>query len=311
MSKESLRGEYGKTLLRLGRDNKNIIVLDSDLAKSTKTITFGKEIKDRFIDMGLSEQDMISTAAGISLTGKTVFASTFCVFLVGRVFDQIRQSICYNKANVKLVGTHSGLGVGEDGATHQALEDIALLRSLPNMRIISPADATETAQAIEFVAQEYGPFFVRLTRSNLEKIYDDNYKFTFNKASILKEGDDIAIFAIGAMVEKALQAAKLLEERSIHAAVINLSTITPLDEDTVLKFAKKTRGIITMEDHSVYGGIGSAIAECLSQNYPKKMKIIGMKGEFGRSGSPEELYTHYGLTPERLVKEAEDILKEK
>lgn len=308
MAKESLRGEYGKTLLRIGRENKDIVVLDADLAKSTKTLTFGKEISDRFIDMGLSEQDMISTAAGISLTGKTVFASSFCVFLTGRVYDQVRQSICYNNANVKLVGTHAGLGVGEDGATHQMLEDLALLRPLPNMRIIVPADAVETAQAVEYAANTYGPFFIRLIRGSLETIYDGNYHFEFGKAPVIKQGKDIAVFAVGAMVEKAIEAARLLEQDSIDAAVINVSTLKPLDKETVLDVAKKTKAVITIEDHSVFGGLGSAIAECLSQNHPTKMKIIGVDNQFGRSGGVEELYSLYNLTAERVVSEAKELL---
>lgn len=308
MAKESLRGEYGKTLLRLGRENKDIVVLDADLAKSTKTLTFGKEVSDRFIDMGLSEQDMISTAAGLSLTGKTVFASSFCVFLTGRVYDQLRQSVCYNNANVKLVGTHAGLGVGEDGATHQMLEDLALLRPLPNMRVIVPADAVETAQAVEYAANTYGPFFIRLIRGSLETVYDGNYHFEFGKASVIKPGKDVAVFAVGAMVEKAMEAATLLEQESIDAAVINVSTLKPLDEDTVLDAAKKTKAVITIEDHSVFGGLGSAIAECLSQNHPTKMKIIGVDNQFGRSGGVEDLYSLYKLTAQRVVSEAKKLL---
>ena len=311
MPRESLRHAYGKTLLELGEKDKNVIVMDADLAKSTQTIIFGKEISERFIDVGLSEQDMVSTAAGISLTGKTVFASSFCVFLVGRVYDQIRQSVCYNNANVKLIGTHSGLGVGEDGSTHQALEDIALLRPLPNMRIIVPADARETAQAIRYVAGHYGPFFVRLTRGNLENIYDSSYTFTFGKASVLRKGKDVAIFAIGAMVEKALEAAILMKKESISAAVINCSTLKPLDTATILDFARKTRGIITIEDHSIFGGLGSAVAEVISQNHPVRMKIIGIEDRFGRSGNPEALYAYYGLTAGRIISEAKIILAKK
>lgn len=308
MAKESLRGEYGKTLLRIGRENKDIVVLDADLAKSTKTITFGKEITERFIDMGLSEQDMISTAAGIALTGKTVFASSFCVFLIGRVYDQVRQSVCYNNANVKLVGTHAGLGVGEDGATHQMLEDIALARALPNMRIIVPADGVETARAIEYVAANYGPFFVRLVRGNLEKIYNSDYKFELGRASVIKPGKDAAVFAVGAMVEKALEGAKLLAREAIDAAVINMSTIKPLDKDTLLDFAKKTKAVVTIEDHSIYGGLGSAAAEFLSQNHPTRMKIIGVEDKFGRSGSIEELYLYYGLTAQRVADEVRKLI---
>ncbi len=309
MAKESIRDAYGQTLLELGRKNKNIVVMDADLAKSTQTIVFGKEFSERFIDIGLSEQDMVSTAAGISLTGKTVFASSFCVFLAGRVYDQVRQSVCYNNVDVKLIGTHYGLGVGEDGSTHQALEDIALMRTLPNMRIITPADATETSRVIEYVAGHFGPFFVRLTRGKLDKIYDQHYQFKFGEASILRPGKDIALFAIGAMVEKTMEAALLLEKESIDAAVINMSTIKPLDKKTTLEFAQSTRGIISIEDHSVFGGLGSSIAEFLSQVYPTKMKIIGVENQFGRSGTAERLYEYYGLTPDRIVFEAKKILQ--
>jgi transketolase len=309
MPKVSLRKTYGQTLLDLGRKDKDIVVMDADLAKSTQTIVFGKEIAERFIDVGLSEQDMISMAAGLSLTGKTVFASSFCVFLVGRVYDQVRQSVCYNNANVKLIGTHSGLGVGEDGSTHQSLEDIALMRPLPNINIIVPADAIETARVIEYVSHHHGPYFVRLTRSNLDQIYDENYSFELGKASILRKGQDISVFAIGAMVEKALEAAELLEKESISTAVINMSTLKPLDKQTILDMARTTRAVISIEDHSVYGGLGSAIAECLSQNHPTKMKIMGIDNKFGRSGSPDELYTHYGLSAKNIVTEAKNILK--
>ena len=311
MAKESLRNTYGKTLLMLGQKNKDLVVLDADLAKSTKTITFAKETPQRFIDMGLAEQDMISTAAGLALTGKTVFASTFCVFLVGRVYDQVRQSICYNNANVKLVGTHSGLGVGEDGATHQTLEDIALTRPLPNMRIIVPADAVETARVIEWAADDYGPAFIRLTRNDLEIIYDTEYQFQLGKSSVLKEGKDVAIFAIGAMVEKALAASQILAGEGIEAAVINSSSIKPLDVDTTLNQAGKTGAVITVEDHSVFGGLGGAIAECLAQHLPTPMKIIGVDNQFGRSGKPEDLYRHYGLSIERIVDESRKIQQKK
>lgn len=309
MPRVSLRKTYGQVLLELGKKDSNIVVMDADLAKSTQTILFGKEVAERFIDVGLSEQDMISMAAGISLTGKTVFASSFCVFLVGRVYDQVRQSICYNNANVKLIGTHSGLGVGEDGSTHQALEDIALMRPLPSMRIIVPADAIETARTIEYVSSHPGPFFVRLTRSNLEQIHDENYSFELGKASILKRGTDISLFAIGAMVEKALEASLLLEKESVSTAVVNMSSLKPLDKETILEMARTTRGIISIEDHSVYGGLGSAIAEYLSQIHPTKMKIMGIDNKFGRSGTPEELYTLYGLSADNIVNEARNILK--
>jgi transketolase len=296
MAVESLRGAYGKTLLKLGRENPDLVVMDADLAKSTQTQVFAKEFAKRFIDMGLSEQDMISTAAGIALTGKTVFASSFCAFLVGRAYDQIRQSICYNRANVKLVGTHAGLGVGEDGATHQALEDVALTRALPEITIIVPADAVETAQAVEFAAATPGPFFIRLTRNNLTTLFDSGHRFVLGKAPLLREGSDITLVAMGAMVEKALQAAELLAAQGVSAAVIDFSCLKPIDEEILLRHAKKTGHILTVEDHSVHGGLGGACAEFLSQHCPVKMKIMGMDNQFGRSGTPEDLYVHFKLT---------------
>ncbi len=308
MVKGSLRGEYGKTLVELGGINKNIVVLDADLAKSTKTLAFGQAFSERYFDMGLSEQDMISTAAGIALTGKTVFASSFAVFLTGRVFDQVRQSVCYNNANVKLVATHSGLGVGEDGATHQALEDIALMRSLPNMRVIVPADSIETKKVIEYVSEEHGPFYVRLIRSDLPIVSNEKKSFEPGISEIIVDGDDLVIFAIGSMVNKAITAASILKKMSVNAAVVNLSSIKPMDENVVIKMAGRTKHVITIEDHSVYGGMGSAVAELLSQKSPTKMKILGVENSFGRSGKPEELYELYNLTPERIVKEAEIIL---
>ncbi len=308
MAKESLRGQYGKSLIELGSKDHNIVVLDADLAKSTKTLGFGKEFINRFFDMGLSEQDMISTAAGIALTGKTVFASSFSVFLTGRVFDQVRQSVCYNNANVKLVATHSGLGVGEDGATHQSLEDIALMRSLPNMRVIVPADSIETKKVIEYVSRESGPFYVRLIRGELPVVHNKDHVYEPGKADILTDGDDLVIFAIGSMVNKALDASAKLKHLSLGASVVNLSSIKPMDEDTVVSLARKTRHVITIEDHSVYGGMGSSVAEVLSQKFPVKMKIIGVENSFGRSGKPEELYDFFQLTPERIVKEAKIIL---
>lgn len=306
---ESLRNSYGETLIKLGEKNHNIVVLDADLAKSTKTIKFGQKFPERFFDFGLSEQDMISSAAGLALTDKVVFASSFCVFLVGRAFDQVRQSIAYNNANVKLVGTHSGLGVGPDGATHQSLEDIALIRTIPNFKIICPADAIETSQAIEHAAQNYGPYFIRLTRSDLPAVHPYDYQFQLGKADILQEGNDITICATGSMVEKALDAAIELKSKFIDAAVINMSSIKPFDQKTILQYAKRTKAFLTVEDHSVYGGMGSTIAEFLSQECPTKMKIMGIKDQFGRSGDPEELYNHFHLDTGSIIKNAQQLLK--
>jgi len=308
MAVESLRGAYGKTLLKLGRENPDLVVLDADLAKSTQTQFFAKEFAGRFIDMGLSEQDMISTAAGIALTGKTVFASSFCVFLVGRVFDQIRQSVCYNRANVKLVGTHAGLGVGEDGATHQSLEDIALARVLPEIRVIVPADAVETALAVEYAAATPGPFFIRLTRNNLQTFFDSGHQFVMGRAPLLRDGSDLTLVAMGAMVEKAMQAAEILAAVGISAAVINFSSLKPMDEEILLRFAGKTGRILTIEDHSVHGGLGSACAEFLSQQHPVRMKIMGMDNQFGRSGKPDDLYAHFKLTAADIAAAGKEML---
>lgn len=310
MSKSSLRGQYGKTILDLGRTNENIVVMDADLAKSTKTLTFAKEIAHRFFDMGLSEQDMVSTAAGLSLTGKTVFASSFCVFLMGRAFDQVRQSVCYNMADVKLVGTHSGLGVGEDGATHQTLEDVALARSLPNLRVIVPADALETDLAIRCAAETPGPFFVRLTRQDLPDLHGKDYRFTLGKGSVIRDGEAVSLIAMGSMVHVALAAAEVLErEHKIPAAVLNMSSIKPLDEELLKRYALKSSGFVTVEDHSVYGGLGGAVAEWSVQNHPLPVKMIGMKEQFGRSGTPEELYEHFGLNTRNIVSQALSLMK--
>jgi transketolase len=296
MAAESLRNAYGQTLLKLGRENPDLVVLDADLAKSTQTMVFAKEFAGRFIDMGLAEQDMISTAAGIALTGKTVFASSFCAFLIGRVFDQVRQSVCYNRANVKLVGTHAGLGVGEDGATHQALEDVALARTLPGMTVIVPADAVETARAVEYAAATPGPFFIRLVRGNLATLFGPEHRFVLGQAPVVRDGSDITLVAMGAMVEKALQAAEILAREKVAAAVIDFSSLQPLDGETLLRYARKTGRVLTVEDHSVRGGLGGACAEFLAQHHPVPMTLMGMDGQFGRSGKPDDLYAFFKLT---------------
>ena len=308
MAVESLRGAYGQTLLKLGRENPELVVLDADLAKSTQTQVFAKEFPGRFIDMGLSEQDMISTAAGIALTGKTVFASSFCAFLIGRAFDQVRQSICYNRANVKLVGTHSGLGVGEDGATHQSLEDVALARALPCLTVIVPADAVETARAVEFAAATPGPFFIRLTRNNLTTFLGPEHRFVLGRAPLLRDGSDITLAAMGAMVEKAMHAAELLAADNVSAAVIDFSSLKPLDEETLLRCARKTGHVVTVEDHSVRGGLGGACAEFLAQHCPVPMTIMGMDNQFGQSGKPEDLYVHFKLAAVDIAAAAKRLL---
>jgi transketolase len=308
MALESLRGAYGQALLRLGRGNPDLVVLDADLAKSTQTQVFAREFAGRFIDMGLAEQDMVSTAAGIALTGKTVFASSFCAFLMGRVFDQVRQSICYNRANVKLVGTHSGLGVGEDGATHQALEDVALARTLPGLTVIVPADAMETARAVELAAATPGPFFIRLTRNNLPPLFGPDHRFVLGRAPLLRDGADITLVAMGAMVEKALQAAELLAADRIGAAVVDFSSLQPLDGDTLLRCARRSGRILTVEDHSVRGGLGGACAEFLAQHHPVPMTIMGVDDQFGRSGKPEDLYALFKLAAGDIAAAARKLI---
>jgi len=304
-----LRKAYGETLLKLGESNPQIVVLDADLAKSTQTIKFASKFQERFIDIGLSEQDMVSIAGGIALTGKTVFASSFCVFLAGRAFDQVRQSVCYNNANVKLVGTHSGLGVGEDGATHQTLEDIALMRTLPRMKIVVPADARETELAVLAAAEEAGPFYIRLVRSPLPVIYNSEYRFQIGRGSLLRAGKDITVIACGAMVSKALQAVEILLKKGIDPTLINLSTIKPLDSELILDCAATTNAIITIEDHSVFGGLGGAVSEMLAQRRPTRMAILGVNDQFGRSGKSEELYRYFGLDAESIAAKAVKLLE--
>ncbi len=308
LGKKATRDTYGETLLELGQRRSDIVVLDADLSGSTKTGKFAKAFPDRFFNLGVSEQDMIGTAAGLALAGKVPFASTFAVFGTGRAWDQIRLVMCYSNTNVKLVTTHGGITVGEDGASHQALEDIALMRVLPNMKVIVPADALETSSVINAVADYKGPVYVRLGRSKVPYVMPDNYEFILGKAHVFRMGKDINIIAAGIMVDIALSAAEVLEGQGIDAGVINMSTIKPLDEDTLLEAAKNSKVIITAEEHSVLGGLGGAVSEFLSENYPVPVKRIGVMDSFGCSGAPEELLNLYGLTPENIVNSAREVL---
>jgi transketolase len=298
---KATREAYGETLLELGRKRPDIVVLDADLSCSTKTAKFAKEFPERFFNMGIAEQDMIGTAAGLALTGKVPFASTFAVFETGRAWDQIRLAICYSNTNVKLVATHGGITVGEDGASHQALEDIALMRALPNMTVIVPADATETASVIKVIADYTGPVYVRLGRAKVPYVMPDDYQFKLGKAFVFNIGKDVNIVAAGIMVDISLKAAKILKEQGIDTGVINMSSIKPLDEEILLSSAKSSKLIITAEEHSVIGGLGSAVCEFLSENYPVPVKRIGIQDSFGCSGSPEELLKYYGITAENIV----------
>jgi transketolase len=300
------REAYGQALVELIK-NEKVVVLDADLAKATKTIDFKKACPERFFDMGISEQDMIGTAAGLAASGKIPFASTFAIFAAGRAFEQIRNSVAYPKLNVKIAATHAGVTVGEDGGSHQAIEDISLMRSIPNMVVLNPSDDVETKAAIFAAAEYYGPVYIRLGRAATPTLHDESYKFVIGKGEVLKEGKDVAIIATGIMVAKALEAAEKLKVDGIDAKVINISTIKPLDKELIISVAKETGKVVTVEEHSVIGGLGSAVCEVLSQEYPVKVKLIGLNDVFGQSGTPNELLKHYKLTVENIVETAKSF----
>lgn len=304
-----IREVYGRTLVELGKEYPELVVLDADLTVSTKTNLFGKEFPKRFFTMGVSEQDMMATAAGFALAGKIPFASTFAVFATGRPWEHVRQSIAFPNLNVKIVATHAGVTVGEDGATHQALEDIALMRVLPNMTVIVPADAVETEKVIRTIVACNGPAYVRLARAKFPTILKKSYEFEIGKAQVLREGNDVAIFATGIMVYEALEAAKILEKDGIAACVVNVSTIKPIDIETVVKWAGITGAVVTAEDHSIIGGLGGAVAEVLGEYCPTPMKRIGMKDRFGTSGDGLQLLEHFGLKGKNIVDVAHEILE--
>jgi len=308
MDMKSPRVAYGESLVELGQKNDKVVVLDADLANATQTVMFKETFPDRFFNMGIAEQNMMGVAAGLSLTGLIPFASTFAIFGSGRAFEQIRNSLCYPKLNVKIAVTHGGLTVGEDGGSHQAIEDISLMRSVPNMTVIVPCDAIETKKAVFAASKTKGPVYIRIARPVIPVITNESTDFKIGKANILKEGNDIGIFATGLMTAKALEAAKILAEKGIQATVVNVHTIKPLDVKTVLTVASKTRKVITVEEHSIIGGLGSAIAELLIENEPVKLKRIGVMDVFGQSGDPNILLKHYGLTTENIVNIAEEII---
>lgn len=304
------RDAYGEALLALGRKRSDIVVLDADLSGSTKTGKFAKEFPDRFFNLGVAEQDMIGTAGGLALAGKLPFASTFAIFETGRAWEQIRQTICYSNLNVKLVATHSGITVGEDGASHQAIEDVALMRVLPNMTVIVPSDGNETKKAVEAIADYYGPVYVRLGRSKVPTVMPEDYKFNIGKAYTFHIGKDVNIIAMGIMVAISLEAAEILREKGIDAGVINMSTIKPIDTETIIRAAKSCKLIVTAEEHSIIGGLGGAVSEFLSEHYPILIKKIGIKDNFGCSGPSDELLKLYGLTPENIIKTVQNFLEE-
>jgi len=301
--KIATREAYGKTLAKLALEKDNIVVLDADLSKSTKTADFKKVAPERFFNMGIAEGNMMAVAAGISTCGKIVFASTFAIFATGRAFEQVRNSICYPKLNVKVCATHAGITVGEDGASHQSVEDISLMRSIPNMTVISPSDAVETEAAIRAVAEMKGPCYVRLGRLAVPVINDNpEYNFEIGKGVTVREGKDATIVATGLMVDAALEAYNLLVEKGIKVRVINIHTIKPIDTDILVNAARQTGVIITAEEHSIIGGLGSAVCEVVSERHPVPVIRVGIKDTFGESGKPAELLKAYGLTADDIVK---------
>lgn len=305
--KIATRESYGAALADLGEKH-DIIVLDADLSKSTKTDTFKKKFPDRFINMGIAEANMMSTAAGLASCGKIVFASSFAMFAAGRAFEQIRNSICYPNLNVKIGATHAGISVGEDGATHQCLEDIGIMRTLPNMVIINPADDIEAKAAVEAAVKYDGPVYLRFGRLGVPVLYDDNYKFEIGKGVNLRDGSDVTLVATGLLVGEALKAADILADKGISARVINIHTIKPIDKDIIVKAAIETGALVTCEEHNVIGGLGSAVAEVLCESAPAPLMRVGTQDVFGKSGKPDELLKEYGLTAESIVAKAETVI---
>ena len=300
-NKKATRESYGEELSKLGEKNENIVVLDADLSQATKTSIFAKKFPNRFFDMGIAEQDMLSTAAGLATCGKIPYVSTFAVFAAGRAYDQIRNSICYPKLNVKICATHSGITVGEDGATHQMLEDLSMMRTLPNMIVMSTSDDTETRWAVNEVSKINGPVYLRLCRLSTSKIYDDNQKFEIGKGIQIGEGTDATIFATGVTVEQAILAKEELEKENINIRVVDIHTIKPIDKELIIKCAKETKKLITIEDHSIIGGLGSAVSEVLTEEYPVKLIRMGIKDTFGRSGKAEELMKYFKIIKDDIV----------
>ena len=306
MAKRATRESYGQALMECGADER-VVVLDADLSKSTKTDVFKQKYPERFINSGIAEGNMISVAAGLATCGKIPFASSFAMFAAGRAFEQIRNSIGYPHLNVKIGATHAGISVGEDGATHQCLEDIALMRSIPGMVVINPADDIEAMAAVKAAYEYEGPVYLRFGRLAVEDINDENYKFEIGKGVKVAEGSDVTIVATGLMVSYALEAKKILEQEGISARVVNIHTIKPIDEEIITLAAKETGAIVTAEEHSIYGGLGSAVCEVVCKNCPVPVKMVGTD-KFGASGTPSELFEIYGLTAKAIAEKAKEAI---
>ncbi|MFH1504100.1 MAG: transketolase family protein [Candidatus Omnitrophota bacterium] len=309
MEKLYARDVYGQTLIELGKQDKNVIVLDADLSGSTRTSFFRKEFPERFFNFGVAEQNMMAAAAGIASCGKVVFASTFAMFATARALDQVRNTICCSNSNVKIVATHGGITVGEDGASHQALEDINFFRAIPNMRIIVPCDGPETRQAIICAYNNSGPFYVRLGRSKIPTL-ENKKEFILGKGYVMEEGNDLAILSCGIIVNEALKAREILKEQGIIPAVVNLHTIKPIDENLIVDMAKKYKKILVCEEHQVIGGLFSAVSEVLARKYPVRIERLGVEDSFGRSGLPQELMDFYGLGANSIAKKAQEFLRQ-
>ncbi len=306
---ESARNAYGEALVDIGRTNSEVVVLDADLAHATQTCKFAEEFPERFYNIGIAEQNMVCISGGFALSGLTPIISTFSLFGAGRAYEQIRNTICYPKLNVKIALTHGGITVGEDGGSHQAIEDIALMRVVPNMTVIVPSDSVETRKAIHAAVKFEGPVFLRISRSPSPVIHTDDYDFEIGKGHMLRSGSDLTIIATGIMVSAGLEVAENLEKQGISATVINIHTIKPIDRELLIKHARETKKVVTMEEHSVIGGLGSAVSEVLASEDIVKHKIIGVNDRFGQSGSPPELLHTYGLDPETLLAACLDFMK--
>jgi transketolase len=302
------RDAYGEVLSRLGETRKDLVVLDADLSSSTKTSSFGKKFPDRFFNIGIAEQNMIGIAAGLATTGKTVFASSFAMFAVGRVYDQIRQSVAYPKTNVKIVATHAGITVGEDGVSHQMIEDISLMCALPNMKVMVPADTFETRKTIREISLEKGPTYVRLGRSKVSNVFESEDEIKLGKATTLLDGDDVTIIASGVMVSKSLEAAQKLQKEGISAGVLNLSTLKPIDRQGIIKSAKKTGCVVTAEEHNIYIGMGALVSSILSEEYPVPILRCGIKDTFAQSADYELLMQIYNLTSDEIYKLSKNVI---
>lgn len=308
--KMATREAFGKALVELA-DSYDFVVMDADLAEATKTGIFKKAYPERFIDTGIAEGNMISTAAGIATCGIPVFAASFAMFSSGRAFEQVRNSVCYPKLNVKVVGTHGGISVGEDGATHQCIEDISLMRTIPGMVVINPCDAIEAKQAVKAALEHNGPVYLRFCRLATENIHNDDFKFEIGKGVEIKDGNDVTIVATGIVLEFALKAAEILKAEGISARVVDIHTIKPIDKDIIVKAAKETGAIVTVEEHNVYGGLGSAVAEVVCEEKPVPVLRVGVQDKFGTSGKPAELFELYNITPEYIAQKAKEAIDKK